>query len=259
MLRTLYGPLDAPFMTVSIREAEMIKLASNAFHALKISFANELGNLCAEMDIDGRRIMEVFCRDHKLNISPRYLIPGFAFGGSCLPKDLRAVLAAGRERGLDLPVLQAVEASNELQIRRAFRRIEASGARRVGLLGLAFKPGTDDLRESPFVALAEILIGRGYDIAIYDPGLKLESLTGTNKAFIERTIPHIARLIQRDVRDVLDRSDAVVVCYSHPEFEAALADAPGTTETIELTRCLALGPHQDRLPLWLSARSVGAA
>lgn len=254
----LYAGLEAPIIITGLREAEILKLASNAFHALKIVFANEMGNLCSELGVDGRRVMEVFCQDRKLNISPAYLRPGFAFGGSCLPKDVRALLALGRQAGIEMPVVDAIEWSNEIQIRRAVRRIEMTGRRRVALLGLSFKRGTDDLRESPYVALAEILLGKGYELTIYDPGINLHSLVGANRAFIERAIPHIARLLTPTAEEAVARGDVAVVAYPHAEFAVALASAAPPPSVVDLAECQLLGAEQDRLPLWSNARLVGA-
>lgn len=258
-LRRLYADVDAPFVEAGVREAEMLKLVSNTFHALKVVFANEVGTLCAELGVDGSEVMDLFCRDTVLNLSSKYLSPGFAFGGSCLPKDLRALVHAGEEAGLDLPVVRAIEPSNQRQIRRAFRKVEATGSRRVGLLGLTFKPNTDDLRESPFVALAEILIGKGYDVSIYDPNLDLEALVGANRSFLEDAIPHVAKLLCSGGEEVLTRSEVVVKGYDHPEFSRVLGDGRGDVEVVDLTRSLSLGTMRDSIPLWSSARRAGTA
>lgn len=258
-LRRLYADIDAPFVEAGVREAEMLKLVSNTFHALKVVFANEIGTLCAELDVDGGEVMELFCRDTVLNLSSKYLSPGFAFGGSCLPKDLRALVHAGEEAGLELPVVRAIEPSNQVQIRRAFRKVEAGSSRRVGLLGLTFKSNTDDLRESPFVALAEILIGKGYDVSIYDPNLDLEALVGANRSFLEDAIPHVAKLLCSTGEEVLARSDVVVKGYDHPEFSRALDGGEHDVEVVDLTRSLSLGTMRDSIPLWSNARPAGLA
>lgn len=252
-VRRIYADVEAPVLEVGLREAEAVKLVSNTFHALKVSFANEVGNVCAELGVDGQTVMDVFCRDRRLNISPKYLSPGFAFGGSCLPKDLRALVAAARQVGVESPVLSSIERSNEEQIRRAFRRVEAAGSRRVALLGLVFKPGTDDLRESPYVSLAEILLGKGYDLRIFDPWLDLDALVGTNREFIEDSIPHLARLLEDSALEAVEASDVVLVAHSHEAFEEALRGASGR-EVIRLDRPLALGAEEDRIPLWSNAR-----
>lgn len=214
----LYAGLSAPVMQTTIREAEMVKYVDNAFHALKVTFANEVGALCDEQEIDGQAIMEIFCMDKKLNISPAYLKPGFAYGGSCLPKDLRALLHRGRECHLRLPVLEAIAISNDLQKRKAIELIQRTGKTRIGILGLAFKAGTDDLRESPVVELAEALVGKGHSIAIYDANVSMSTIFGSNKRYIEEQIPHLARLMHDSVESVLDASDVVVVAQKDPAF-----------------------------------------
>ena len=258
VMTEMYAGIPAPVIIAGIREAEIVKLISNAFHALKVTFANEIGNICAETGVDGRRVMEIFCKDDKLNTSAAYLRPGFAYGGSCLPKDVRALSALGRQVGIETPVVNAIEKSNEIQIRRAVRKIEALGQRRVALLGLSFKRGTDDLRESPYVALAETLLGKGYEVAIYDPGINLQTLVGANKAFIERAIPHIGRLLTGSADEALLQSDVAVVCYRHPEFTTALVSGLHNPLIVDLAECLVLGDDQDRLPLWTNARLVAA-
>jgi len=183
VVRQLYAQIDAPVFEVSIKSAEMIKYACNSFHALKISFSNEIGNLCKRLGIDSHQVMDTLSRDTKLNLSPCYLNPGFAFGGSCLPKDLRALTYQARQMDVELPVLSAVLTSNRLQIDRAVEMVLKTGKRRIGLLGLSFKAGTDDLRESPAVTLAEILISHGHEITIYDPNVTLTGLVGANKEY----------------------------------------------------------------------------
>jgi GDP-mannose 6-dehydrogenase len=218
----LYADVNAPVHVVPIRVAEMLKYANNAFHALKVTFANEMAVLAKAQGVDSRRLMEIFCDDTKLNISPAYLRPGFAFGGSCLPKDLRALLHRGRSLDLAPPVLEAILPSNGRHIDRAYEMVRATGKRRVGLLGLSFKPGTDDLRESPLVALVERLIGRGYDVRVYDRNVALANLHGTNKAFIEHEIPHIVSIMQDSIDEVLAHGDVIVIGTSADEHSHAL-------------------------------------
>ena len=210
-VQLLYGGLEAPVFVVPVRVAEMIKYTCNAFHGLKVAFANEIGNICAAQNIDSHEVMRIVCEDRKLNISPAYLRPGFAFGGSCLPKDLRAVTHRARELDLETPLLRSVLESNELQVERAFRMILESKQRRVGMLGLAFKPGTDDLRESPLVALVERLIGKGFQVCVYDRYVREAQITGANKAFIEKEIPHIWTLMAETPDEVVDTSDVLVL------------------------------------------------
>lgn len=228
VVASLYAGLPGPILRTRLANAEMVKYACNAFHALKISFANEVGNLCKRVGLDGREVMNIFCLDDRLNISPVYLQPGFAFGGSCLPKDVRAILHKAGEADLDLPVLRAVLPSNKLQIDHAFRLIKKTGKRRVAMLGLSFKPGTDDLRESPMAELAEMLIGKGYDVSIYDREVSLARIHGSNKAYIEHVIPHISSLLKGTVAAALDGAEVVVLAKRSQEFRAALTGrAPG--------------------------------
>jgi len=222
----LYGGLEAPLVRTSCRLAEAVKFLSNNFHALKISFANEVGSLLKICGVDGREAMQVFCQDSMLNISPAYLRPGYAFGGSCLPKDLRAFLALARDKDVELPLLSTVLASNERHIERAFALATRGGRRPITLLGLAFKPGTDDLRESPLVALAEKLIGKGYSLKIYDAHVQVSRLIGANRAFIDREIPHLERLLVEDLDEGLATADVVIV--GHIELELAPLVAAGT-------------------------------
>jgi GDP-mannose 6-dehydrogenase len=232
----LYQHLDAPLVTCNIRVAEMIKYASNAWHALKVCFGNEIGNLCKRLGVDSHEVMDIFCQDDKLNLSPYYLKPGFAFGGSCLPKDVRALEYRAKELDLELPVIQSLLRSNQLQIQHAFDQIVETGKKRVGLLGFSFKAGTDDLRESPMVILAETLLGKGYDLKIYDRNVLLARLTGSNKDYIEKQIPHLSRLLCGSVDEVLDDSDVIVVGNAGPEFGDALTRCRPDQTILDLVR-----------------------
>jgi GDP-mannose 6-dehydrogenase len=214
----LYATIDAPLHITATRVAEMIKYACNCFHGLKVSFANEIGNVCKALGVDSHEVMRLFCEDTKLNISPAYLRPGFAFGGSCLPKDLRALNYQAKRLDIDTPVLSAVLGSNEGQIDRAYRMVLATGSRRIGVLGLSFKAGTDDLRESPMVALIERLIGKGLHLAIYDRDVRSANLIGANREYIEREIPHIWSLMRQTVDEVLDTTDVVIIGNGAKEF-----------------------------------------
>jgi len=211
----LYEQIDAPLYRVPIGVAEMAKYASNTFHALKVTYANEIGNFCKSQGINSQQVMEIFVQDTRLNLSPSYLKPGFAFGGSCLGKDLRALLHSARHRDLRLPVLEAILPSNELQILRAFELIERTRRRKVGLIGLSFKAGTDDLRESPTVELAERLLGKGYKVEIFDPEVALGQIHGSNKAYIEQAIPHIHSLMTSSLTQFA-RSEVIVVAKNPP-------------------------------------------
>ncbi len=214
----LYNEIEAPHFCVPLEVAEAIKYTDNAFHALKVTFANEMGRVWESVGADPVQVMDIVTRDDKLNISPVYLRPGFAFGGSCLPKDLRALTSAARDRDVAVPMLGAILGSNEIQVRRALERVLATGRRRVALLGLAFKSGTDDLRESPLLALAKLMIGEGIELTIHDPAVLLARLTGSNRAYLEQTLPHINRLLRDSVGEAVEPAELVVVGHSDPEY-----------------------------------------
>jgi GDP-mannose 6-dehydrogenase len=199
--------------------AEMVKYADNCFHALKVGFANEIGNVCKGLEVDAHRVMEIFCQDTKLNLSSYYLKPGFAFGGACLPKDLRALLYMARTLDLPLPILSSVLPSNVQQVERAFQAVAATGHRRIGVLGISFKAGTDDLRESPMVELAERLIGKGYDLRIYDRSVALASIRGANRDYIMNKIPHISRLMVPEIDQLLQHAGTIIIGNAAPEFK----------------------------------------
>src|SRR5262245_28935352 len=218
----LYSRVGAPLITTSIRTAEMIKYASNTWHALKVCFANEVGNLCKRLEIDSHEVMDIFCRDEKLNLSSYYLKPGFAFGGSCLPKDVRAMQYRAKEVDLDMPVIQSILGSNRLQIQHAIDLVEETGRKKVGLLGFSFKVGTDDLREGPIVILAEALLGKGYQLSIYDRNVSIARLVGANRDYINTQIPHLSSLLTESLDEVIDKSDVLVVGNAAPEFGDAL-------------------------------------
>jgi len=215
-LKQLFGHLPCQFHATSIRAAEMLKYACNNFHALKITFANETARLCEALGVDPFEVMDLVCRDTQLNISKAYLRPGFAFGGSCLPKDLRATTYLAKMRDVELPMLGGILASNRIQIDTAIAKVLASGKRRVGMIGLAFKTGTDDLRESPLVLLAEQLIGKGLSLLIYDPEVHLSNLLGANRRFIETHVPHIGALLRRELDEVVRESDVLVLGLNDP-------------------------------------------
>lgn len=232
----LYQSIDAPLVSTGIRVAEMIKYTSNTWHALKVCFANEIGNLCKKLGVDSHEVMEVFCRDEKLNLSPYYLKPGFAFGGSCLPKDVRALQYRAKEVDIDLPVISSILPSNRLQIEQALAQVLDTGRKRIGLLGFSFKAGTDDLRESPMVILAESLLGKGCSLRIYDRNVSIARLVGSNKEYIDGQIPHLSSLLCDTVEEVVDGSDVLVVGNKAPEFTAALAACRRDQIVIDLVR-----------------------
>ena len=235
-VQQLYANIDAPLHATPLRIAEMLKYVCNSFHALKVSFANEIGNICKELDVDSHDVMEIFCHDTKLNLSPYYLKPGFAFGGSCLPKDLRAISYKAKELDVEVPVLSAILPSNRLQIERALNMVTRTGKKRIGVLGFSFKAGTDDLRESPMVNLIETLIGKGYQLSIYDRDVSLAKLFGANKEYIEREIPHISQLMCDSIAQVVEQSDVIIIGNKAREFEELKAAGREDQTIIDLVR-----------------------
>ena len=211
LVACLYQKLSAPIVRTDPKTAAMVKYFSNAFHALKVVFGNEVGTFCRELGIDGAEMMQIFCQDSKLNISAKYLKPGFAFGGSCLPKDIKAILSEVGKRGLELPLLESILPSNEAHLKNCIRMVADTARRRIGLVGLSFKEGTDDLRESPAVELAERLIGKGFDVRVYEPTMAPGKLHGTNLSFIEQSIPHIWKLLVRRLDELMLHAEVIVV------------------------------------------------
>lgn len=232
ILESSYKNIDSPVFKCDIRTAEMIKYVDNCFHALKISFANEIGRMCKTIGIDSRKVMDIFCADTKLNISKAYLKPGFAFGGSCLPKDLRALNYKLKTNDIEVPVLSSILASNEEHIKFAFDKIASFGKKKIGLIGLSFKSNTDDLRESPLVEIVERLIGKGYDVKVYDPNVSLAKVVGANKEYINNHIPHISRVLVDDIREILDNSKVIVIVNKFDSIEKCLVEAIDKTEVI---------------------------
>jgi GDP-mannose 6-dehydrogenase len=217
VLEEIYRCIDAPLIRTDLETAEMIKYVDNAWHALKIGFANEIGSLCKSLAIDSHAVMKIFCQDRKLNISPAYLRPGFAFGGSCLPKDLRALNYCAKTQDVSLPILSSILPSNNLQVERGFEMITKAGHKRVGILGFSFKEGTDDLRESPMIEIIERLIGKGYDLRVHDKNVRIASLVGANRDFILNHIPHVSKLMADDLDAVLEHGETIVVGNNDPE------------------------------------------
>ena len=235
-LREMYAGVDGEIVRTSIRSAELVKYASNAFHGLKVCFANEMGDMADALGADAREVMRIFALDRKLNISPAYLKPGFAFGGSCLPKDVRGLLWAGRMQDVDTPVLSAILPSNERQIREAVDRVLAFGRRRISVIGLAFKPDTDDLRESPMVTLVEALIGKGLDVRVFDRSVALARLVGANRRYIEHEIPHIASILTDRLDEVVAHGEVVVVGSPSDDARQVVERLSGTQDIVDLTR-----------------------
>lgn len=233
---SIYADLDAPMVMTDLETAEMVKYADNCWHAVKVCFANEMGNVCKEVGIDSHKVMEIFCQDTKLNLSPYYLKPGFAFGGSCLPKDVRAMTYKARSLDLDLPLLNNVIPSNEYHILRALRLVKEKNAKRIGVLGFSFKAGTDDLRESPIVTLIESLIGKGYDIKLYDKNVSLAALTGANRDYIMNQIPHISRLMVDNIDDIVAHSEVIVIGNGDKEFDSVMTRISEDQSVIDLVR-----------------------
>jgi len=250
ILATVYEKLEAPLIRTDLNNAEMIKYVDNSWHALKIGFANEIGNLCDAFGVDAGQVMHIFCQDKKLNISPAYLKPGFAFGGSCLPKDLRALSYQAKLHDLQLPILTSILPSNELQIARGLQMIVEKGNRKVGILGFSFKAGTDDLRESPVIEVIERLIGKGYDLVIYDKNVNIARLVGANRDFILNRIPHISKLMVNSTDAVLEHADTVVIGNNDPEFREVAKRVRDDQQIVDFVRVLdgrSSGVNQDGL------------
>jgi GDP-mannose 6-dehydrogenase len=237
----IYAAIQAPVLYSSLETAEMVKYVCNAFHALKVTFANEIGMVAQTLGVDSHQVMEIACQDTKLNISPNYLRPGFAFGGSCLPKDVRALVQKGRERDLELPLLNGILGSNRSQIDRAIEMVVSLRKKKVSILGISFKAGTDDLRESPLVTLTEALIGKGFDVKIYDRNISLTRLVGANKEYIEKELPHLASALSEDLAAVVQAAEVVIVGNGSPEFKQLGGLLKEGQTVIDLVRVPGLG------------------
>lgn len=235
-LLALYAGLSAPVVRTNVSTAEMVKYVDNVWHALKVGFANEIGTICKSLDLDGHEVMDIFCMDTKLNLSPSYLKPGFAFGGSCLPKDVRALTYRARTLDTSVPIIEAVLPSNELQIRRGLDLIMKQPGRRVGILGFSFKAGTDDLRESPVVELIERLLGKGYEIVLFDRNVNFARLLGANREFIEERIPYVERLMVDSIDEVIASADTIVIGNRDPEFATSLSKLKPEQRVVDLVR-----------------------
>jgi len=234
LLASLYQHLPAPVIRKSIEVAEMVKYSCNVWHATKISFANEIGNIAKALGVDGRQVMEVLCQDSKLNLSDYYMRPGFAFGGSCLPKDVRALTYRASQMDVDIPLLKSLMTTNNVQVRKAFDLVESFGKRKIGMLGLSFKAKTDDLRESPLVELAEMLLGKGYELSIYDKNVEYARVHGANREYINGRIPHISSLLKPDLQDVIDDSEVLVLGLRDHSFEKYVNGSRDERKVVDL-------------------------
>jgi GDP-mannose 6-dehydrogenase len=233
---TLYEKLDAPIYKLKPEESELIKYANNNFHALKITFANEIGNICKELGVDSHAVMNLVAKDKKLNLSSYYMKPGFAFGGSCLPKDVRALNYISKTNDLETPMLNSLMTSNEMQVKRALNFIFETGIKQVGFLGFAFKANTDDLRESPVVTLIETLIGKGYQVKVYDSNVYLSKLMGKNKDFLTQHIPHINNIFEAEIEKVIESSELLIIGNKAPEFEKGIESWLKSKKVLDLVR-----------------------
>lgn len=220
VMKELYAPMNAPIEVVSIEVAEMIKYVNNSYHALKVVFANEVGNICKQLGVDSHEVMRIFCMDKQLNISPYYFKPGFAYGGSCLPKDLRGLKTLAHDLYLETPVLNAIEPSNNIHIEQVIKRLQKTGKHKFGVLGLSFKAGTDDMRNSPIVNVIESLHGQGYEIKIYDKNVSISRLIGKNKSVIAEKLPHLDVLLQDNLQDVVDWAEVLIISNKEDDFKA---------------------------------------
>ncbi|TBO43331.1 nucleotide sugar dehydrogenase [Pedobacter kyonggii] len=226
-VKSLYDQLPAEIIVTEVKVAEIMKYVNNTFHALKISFANEIGNICSAMGIDSHKVMDIFCMDKQLNISPYYFKPGFAYGGSCLPKDLKGLKTLAHDLYVPVPVIEGIDLTNNIQKQRAIGMLSKFFGKKIAVLGLSFKAGTDDLRNSPAVEIVEALIGRGFDIAIYDKNIQIAKLAGKNKEYIERHIPHLSKLMVDDLATLIQQSDVIIISNKEPEFLEMLKEVKG--------------------------------
>lgn len=239
LLQELYSELDAPIIRKSIEVAEMIKYTCNVWHAAKVTFANEIGNIAKAAGVDGREVMDVVCQDHKLNLSKYYMKPGFAFGGSCLPKDVRALSYRAGSLDVETPLISSLMRSNAAQVKKAFDIVTHYDKRRIGLLGLSFKAGTDDLRESPLVELAEMLIGKGYELRIFDSNVEYARVFGANKEYIESKIPHVSSLLCKELDEVVSQSDVLIIGNGEQRFAEVMNSVGDDKQIVDLVGFMA--------------------
>ena len=233
---SLYRQLPAEVVITEVKVAELMKYVNNTFHALKVSFGNEIGNICSALKIDSHKVMEIFCNDKELNISPYYFKPGFAYGGSCLPKDLKGLQTLAHDHYVKTPLIESIDKTNELQITRAVEIIQQTKKRKLGFLGLSFKAGTDDLRNSPAVTLIETLLGKGYEISIYDKNVHLSNLTGTNKEYIDTHIPHLSKLMKSQISELMQESEIIIVNNKEKEYIDILTNVEWSHPIIDMVR-----------------------
>ena len=248
LVASIYRTMDAPLIKTDVETAEMVKYVDNCWHALKVGFANEIGNICKGIGADGHKVMDIFCKDTKLNLSPHYMKPGFAFGGSCLPKDLRALNYKGKNLDLDLPILNSILPSNSLQIMRGLEMVMNKGYKKIGVLGFSFKAGTDDMRESPIVEVIERLLGKGYDVKIYDRNVNLAKLVGANKDYILNLIPHISKIMVESVEEILEHAETIVIGNGATQFRDILQKINEKQVVVDLVRIVeeqVQGEHYD--------------
>lgn len=239
-MKIIYEPLPAEIIVAEVKVAEIMKYVNNTFHALKISFANEIGNICSALNIDSNAVMDIFCKDKQLNISPYYLKPGFAYGGSCLPKDLKGLQTLSHDLYIKTPLIDSIDKTNEIQIHRAVGILSKYFGKKIAILGISFKAGTDDLRNSPFVEVVEILLGRGFDVRIYDKNIQMARLTGKNKEYIERRIPHLSHLLTENLDQLVSDSDVIVVNNKESDFQEGLKKAKNKVivDMVRLDACI---------------------
>jgi GDP-mannose 6-dehydrogenase len=248
MLTRIYAHLKAPLVVTPVEVAEAVKYTDNCWHAVKVVFGNEIGAICSSVGVDAQAVMDVFCQDRKLNISTAYLNPGIAFGGSCLPKDVRAMSYFARSHDVDVPMLNSVLAANDKQIERMLRLIESKQQRRVGVLGISFKAGTDDMRESPIVRIVETLHGKGYEVKVYDPYVSVASVRGANRNYILKVIPHIRKMLTEDLEEFLEHSKTVVVGNRSPLFRGLMKKIPAECPVVDLVNLVPVGRlHSNRV------------
>lgn len=246
LLAEIYKDMDAPLIKTDVQTAEMVKYSDNVWHALKVGFANEIGNIAKAVGIDGHKAMNIFCQDLKLNLSPYYMKPGFAFGGSCLPKDVRALTYKANSLDLKVPILDAIMPSNRYQIKKGLDMVTAKPGKKVGVLGFSFKAGTDDLRESPLVEVIERLLGKGYDLKLYDKNVNLASLVGANRDYILNQIPHISKLMVDSVDEILDHAETIIIGNGDSEFASVLDRSKDTQQIVDFVRIVENTSQEDR-------------